>query len=68
MEGKESQGRKSITVEAAAKELGISRSSAYQAARKGELPAVVIGRRTLIFRRGLDELLAGRHYFAADGS
>jgi hypothetical protein len=42
MEGKESQVAKTLTVEAAEKELGISRSSAYEAARRGEIPAIVI--------------------------
>lgn len=59
MEGKESPVAKTLTVEAAAKELGISRSSAYEAARRGEIPAIVIGRRVLVLRRGLDDLLGG---------
>jgi len=59
MEGKKSQVAKTLTVEAAAKELGISRSSAYEAARQGEIPAIVIGRRVLVLRRGLDDLLGG---------
>jgi excisionase family DNA binding protein len=63
MERRESQsGKKTITVEAAAKELGISRSSAYEAARRGEIPAIVIGRRVLVLRRCLDDILEGRHF------
>jgi len=50
---------RTITVEAAAKELGISRSSAYEAAHRGEIPAIVIGRRVLVLRRGLDDILEG---------
>jgi excisionase family DNA binding protein len=60
MEGKESQVAKTLTVETAAKELGISRSSAYEAAHRGEIPAIVIGRRVLVLRRGLDEMLEGK--------
>ena len=59
---RESEGEngRTITVEAAAKELGISRSSAYEAAHRGEIPAIVIGRRVLVLRRGLDDILEGR--------
>jgi excisionase family DNA binding protein len=66
MERKESQVAKTLTIEAAAKELGISRSSAYEAAHRGEIPAVMIGRRILVLRRGLDDMLEGklgRHEF-----
>ena len=52
--------RRTITVEAAAKELGISRSSAFKAAHRGEIPVIVIGKRVLVLRRGLDELLEGK--------
>ena len=51
---------KTLTVEAAAKELGISRSSAYAAAHRGEIPAIVIGGRILVLRRGLDDMLEGK--------
>ena len=60
MEGKESPVAKTLTVEAAAKELRISRSSAYEAAHRGEIPAILIGRRVLVLRRGLDDLLEGK--------
>jgi len=59
MERKESQVAKTLTVEPAAKELGISRSSAYEAARRGDIPAIVIGRRVLVLRCGLADLLGG---------
>lgn len=51
---------RTITVEAAAKELDISRSSAFKAAHRGQIPAIVIGKRVLVLRRGLDELLEGK--------
>lgn len=37
-----------ISVERAAEILGISRSSAYRAAKKGEIPTFKIGRRLLV--------------------
>ena len=47
------------SVEEAAELLGISKTSAYQAAQRGELPSVIIGRRRLVPRAALDRLLAG---------
>lgn len=54
--------RQTLTVEEAARVLGISRSSAYEAARRGELPIVRIGRRYVVPRVALERLLdqAGR--------
>lgn len=60
MQRKQSTSSRTITVETAAKELGISRSSAYYAAHRGELPAITVGRRVLILRRALDEMLEGK--------
>ena len=45
------------SVPEAGQALGISRQSAYQAARTGELPTVKIGRRLLVPRRALDRML-----------
>jgi excisionase family DNA binding protein len=47
------------TVPEAARLLGISKDSAYEAARRGELPVRVIGRRMLIPRAALLRLLDG---------
>jgi excisionase family DNA binding protein len=54
--------RQTLTVEEAARVLGISRSSAYEAVRRGELPTVRIGRRYVVPRVALERLLdqAGR--------
>lgn len=54
--------RQTLTVEEAARVLGISRSSAYEAVRRGELPIVRIGRRYVVPRVALERLLdqAGR--------
>jgi excisionase family DNA binding protein len=46
-----------LTVEETAKLLRISRNSAYTLAREGKLPVLRLGRRLLVSRKGLDELL-----------
>lgn len=46
-----------LTVEEAAKVLRIGRSAAYEAARRGELPSVRIGRSLRVPRAALDRLL-----------
>lgn len=48
-----------MTVEAAALELGISRSTAYECARTGQIPTVRLGRRLLVPRAALESLLRG---------
>jgi excisionase family DNA binding protein len=50
-------GRLTWTVTEAAKLLGISPTTAYEAARRGELPVRVIGRRMLVPRLALLRLL-----------
>jgi len=52
--------RLTLSVDEAALLLGVSRQSAYAAARAGELPVLRLGRRILVVRKALDELLAGR--------
>ena len=47
-----------MTVTQAAMVLGISRSSAYECVRLGTIPSIRLGRRIVIPRRSLDELLA----------
>jgi len=46
-----------VTVDEAARILGISRNSAFRAVRSGELPAIRIGRRLLVPRAQVTELL-----------
>jgi excisionase family DNA binding protein len=46
-----------MSVEDAARLLGVSRGLAYEAARKGELPTIRLGRRLLVPRQRLLELL-----------
>ena len=49
--------RCTYTVSEVAELLGISRSSAYECVRRGEIPAVVLGRRLVVPRHAVDALL-----------
>lgn len=51
--------RQTLSVAEAAEVLGISRAHAYDCVRSGELPSINLGRRVVIPRRALDELLNG---------
>jgi len=51
--------RATLTVDEAAKVLGVSRWAAYEAVKNGEIPTVRIGRRIVVPRIALDRLLAG---------
>jgi excisionase family DNA binding protein len=46
-----------MSIEDAAKALGVSRGLAYEAARKGELPTIRLGRRLLVPTARLLELV-----------
>jgi excisionase family DNA binding protein len=48
-----------VTVSQAAHMLGVSRSAGYDAARRGELPTIRIGRRLVVPRRALERMLEG---------
>ena len=45
------------TVTEVAELLGISRSSAYECVRRGEIPSLTLGRRVVVPRRALEALL-----------
>jgi len=49
--------RLTITVEEAAKKLGISRALAYEMARTGKLPTLRFGRRLVVPQRAIERLL-----------
>ena len=49
--------RLTYSVDEAAEALGISRASAYEAIKKGEIPFVKIGKRILIPKTRLNDLL-----------
>ena len=51
--------RLTLSVEEAGRLLGLSRGSAYQAARTGELPTIRIGHRLIVPVAALEKLLAG---------
>jgi excisionase family DNA binding protein len=48
-----------ISVEEAGRRLGIGRNSAYEAARRREIPVIKIGRRLLVPIAALDRMLSG---------
>lgn len=50
--------RGTYTVDEAAERLGIGRNAAYEAIKRGELPALRIGRRIVIPRAALERLLS----------
>ena len=56
--------RPTITVPEAADILGISRESAYKAARAGELPVLMLGRRMVVPTAPLVRLLTDAHAVA----
>lgn len=51
--------RLTLSVEEAAHLLGISRALAYELVRRGDLPRLQLGRRIVVPRRALEELVAG---------
>lgn len=55
--------RDTLNIETVAKRLGINRSTAYELARRDELPVPVIrlGRRMVVSRQALDAVLAAQH-------
>jgi excisionase family DNA binding protein len=57
--------RATLTVEEAALVLGIGRSAAYDACRRGDIPTIRVGKRLLVPRARLEQLLAGDDQAAA---
>jgi excisionase family DNA binding protein len=51
--------RATLTIEEAARVLGVSRGVAYDSARRGELPVIRLGRRLLVPKARLEDLLGG---------
>jgi len=52
-----STDRLTLTVEEAARMLGLSRGSVYEAAHSGDIPTIRIGRRILVPRVALERML-----------
>ena len=49
--------RQTLKIDEAAKILGISRNTAYDAVKSGQVPTVKIGRRLLVPRAALERML-----------
>jgi excisionase family DNA binding protein len=58
--------RATLTVDEAGQRLGISRNHAYEAVRRGELPALRIGHRWLILAGPFERMLSGEQKPAAN--
>ena len=52
-------GRRTYTVEEAAKLLGLGRNACYDGVKSGQIPSLRVGKRLLIPRPALDKLLGG---------
>ena len=50
---------KTLTITEASKALGVSCNKAYEAARRGEIPTIKIGKRILVPRAALERMLQG---------
>jgi excisionase family DNA binding protein len=63
---KSSSRRATFSVDEAAKYLGLGRVATYEAVRKGEIPAVRVGKRWLVPKAALEKmLLEGKHVVAS---
>jgi excisionase family DNA binding protein len=51
--------RQTFTLDEVAKLLGVGRNQAYDAARRGQIPVLKIGRRLLVPKAALDRMLNG---------
>jgi excisionase family DNA binding protein len=51
--------RLTVSVPTAARALGIGRNQAYEAAARGDIPSIKIGKRILVPLAALDRMLAG---------
>jgi len=51
--------KQTLTIDEAAKLLGVGRNKAYEAAHRGEIPTIRIGKRILVLREPFKKMLAG---------
>ena len=51
--------KQTLTIDEAAKVLGVGRNKAYEAAKRGEIPTIKIGKRILVPRAALERMLQG---------
>jgi excisionase family DNA binding protein len=54
---RDKSNRKTVTLPEVGEVLGISRNAAYEAARRGEIPVIQIGKLKLVSRAVLDRIL-----------
>jgi excisionase family DNA binding protein len=52
--------KQTMTIEEAARVLGVGRNKAYEAAHRGEIPTIKIGKRILVLRERSNGCWAGR--------
>lgn len=57
--------RETITIPEAAERLGIGRNAAYDAAKRGEIPTIRIGKLLLVPRAQFERMLVGADIKAA---
>jgi excisionase family DNA binding protein len=55
----EKDEKRVLTVPEAGRQLGLSRGASYEAAKRGELPTLRIGRRLLVPKPAFDRMLNG---------
>ena len=60
--------RLTFTVCEVAELLGISRTSAYECVRRGEIPSITLGRRLVVSRAAIERLLDTTTVHASDAS
>jgi excisionase family DNA binding protein len=60
MSAREEREKETVTVDEAARRLGLGRNATYEAVRRGEVPAIRIGKRWLVPSVALDRLLLGK--------
>ncbi len=53
--------KQTLTVDEAARCLGVGRNSLYEAIARGEIPVIRVGKRLLVPKVALDRLLSGDH-------
>jgi len=51
------QEKQTLTIDEAAKVLGVGRNKAYEAAHRGEIPTIRIGKRILVLREPFKRML-----------
>ncbi len=61
MDGKQKSERQAIKLDEVARRLGVSRGSAYLAARRGQIPTIRIGRLLLVPVAALERMLDVQH-------